>query len=188
MTEELNELLQQRKDLTSKINYAQTGSKEALVLSQKSLDDVIKAALPNGELQEKYDAVETVLDDLNDEIDKFFSEIVEAMHFSLEDKKLSTLKTALIEFYNFYDEGKEFTITEHQRLERKCNLQIDLIQAQEDYIKFLGEQISNKATFLEVHHQGATTLEVEKGIEHRNKIKSFIESLERGENIFKEKE
>lgn len=188
MTDELRELLSQRQDLTSKINYAQTSSKEALVISQKSLDDVIKVALVPDQWEEKAEQFEKALDDLGDEVDKFWTEITEAMHFSMEDKKLETLKKAIIDFYGWYEEGKENNLAEHQRLERKCNRQIDLIKAQEDYISFLGEQISNKATFLEVHHQGATTLEVEKGTEHRNKIASIIESLERGENIFKEKE
>lgn len=50
-----------------------------------------------------------------------------------------------------------------------------LVEAQEQYIKFLGNYISSIATYLEVHNMGASSKIVRQGELYRGQIKTYKE-------------
>ena len=53
----------------------------------------------------------------------------------------------------------------------------ELIQTQQEYIKFLGDNINSNATFLNVNGLFTSVEDVEKGIEFRKKINFLTQKL-----------
>jgi len=56
----------------------------------------------------------------------------------------------------------------------------DLIEVQENYIRFLGDCISKTAVYLEIHHMGASDEDVKKGIQLRTEIERCKKELKDG--------
>jgi hypothetical protein len=71
----------------------------------------------------------------------------------------------------------EAMVSAGKLLEDKVEQQKRIIDAQDEYIKFLGDYIGKTAEFLRIHHQGCPDEIVEKGKELREKIKQL-----KGEN------
>ncbi len=54
----------------------------------------------------------------------------------------------------------------------------ELIKAQEEYIKFLGDNISKNAVYLEMHHMGCSAEDYKKGVDLRSKVEECKKNLE----------
>ena len=134
MTEELKELLEQRKSLATLIQLAGGDPNRitGYIASIKSLDEVLKVALVPDKWQEKAELFEETIDALGEQIDKFCSEVTEAYHFSLENKEFDTLKVALIDYQKWVEEESKSNIAEINKLQgeiQSLNSALDNVSA-----------------------------------------------------------